>query len=270
MKVHSQQKVAEYTMNGTPTHGVKIKTNFPFVNSSQMLTVNIRGYSYGKAATLGLQIGYYIYNNQFTNSSISSQGGDIPDVYLLNEGGKVVIFINDRVYYQRFLVEVFAKGMKEESTWFQGWTVVDEAMSGTVSMKLEYKNRFSGFLYANNVLLSGKLGIGTNTPNEALSVNGNIRAREIKVETSNWPDYVFAKDYALMPLEDLETFVESNNHLPDIPKASQIEIEGLPLGEMNKLLLKKVEELTLYLFQLNKKNKVLMEEIRELKSTIEN
>ncbi|TJZ53580.1 hypothetical protein FAZ15_16200 [Sphingobacterium olei] len=106
---------------------------------------------------------------------------------------------------------------------------------------------------------TGNFGIGTNSPTEKLSVNGNIRAKEIKVETANWPDYVFHKNYELTPLKDLKQFIKENGHLPEVPKAKEIEERGLSLGEMNKTLMKKIEELTLYLLQ--KENE--MDEMRE-------
>jgi len=109
-----------------------------------------------------------------------------------------------------------------------------------------------------NVL--GKVGIGTTDPKEELSVNGYIRAKEIKVEATNWPDYVLQKDYDLSPLSEVEGYINEHGHLPEIPKASEVETEGVSLGEMNKLLLKKVEELTLHLIEKEK-------EIRAMQTT---
>ncbi len=84
-----------------------------------------------------------------------------------------------------------------------------------------------------------------------LTVTGKIICEELKVEVSaNWPDYVFATDYALTPLSDLKSFIETNNHLPNIPKAADVEKDGFEVGEMNRKLLEKVEELTLYVIQL--------------------
>ncbi|MGJ1420763.1 hypothetical protein ACR79T_14165 [Sphingobacterium spiritivorum] len=103
------------------------------------------------------------------------------------------------------------------------------------------------------VLANGNIGVGMNEPAEKLSVNGNIRTKEIKVEAANWPDYVFKKDYALRSLSELNTYIEEHGHLPDIPKAAEVEKEGVSLGEMNKLLLKKVEELTLYILNQEKR-----------------
>ncbi|MEQ9404095.1 MAG: hypothetical protein RIM99_10940 [Cyclobacteriaceae bacterium] len=80
-------------------------------------------------------------------------------------------------------------------------------------------------------------------------VDGTIRSKEVKVEASPWPDYVFADNYKLPSLETLEAFIKSEGHLPEVPTAKQVEENGIALGEMNALLLKKIEELTLYTIQ---------------------
>lgn len=106
---------------------------------------------------------------------------------------------------------------------------------------------------AGDFYFSGKVGIKTQTPGDYdLAVNGKIRSQEIKVETSGWADYVFEEDYKLPSLEETEKFIHKNGHLQDVPKASEVEANGISLGEMNKILLKKIEELTLQVIQLNK------------------
>lgn len=97
---------------------------------------------------------------------------------------------------------------------------------------------------------NGNVGIGTLTPREALSVNGNIRAKEVKVESTNWPDYVFSPSYNLPSLSETAQYIRENGHLPNMPTATQVEKDGVNLGEMNKKLLEKVEELTLHLIRL--------------------
>ena len=104
---------------------------------------------------------------------------------------------------------------------------------------------------------NGNVGIGTDAPQEKLSVNGKIRAKEIKVETANWPDYVFGKEYKLPNLKETETFIKANGHLPGVPSATVAEKEGIELGEMNKVLLKKIEELTLHLIEKDKEIQAL-------------
>ncbi len=101
-----------------------------------------------------------------------------------------------------------------------------------------------------DLVVKGKVGIGIANPTEKLAVNGTIRSKEVKVDLVNWPDYVFQKDYDLTSLADVEKFIKINKHLPDIPSAEEVKNEGVSLGEMNAKLLKKIEELTLYVIQL--------------------
>ncbi|SEL98541.1 hypothetical protein SAMN05421740_1201, partial [Parapedobacter koreensis] len=114
-------------------------------------------------------------------------------------------------------------------------------------------------------IMQDRVGIGTMDPAERLSVNGNIRAKEVKVEMANWPDYVFKRDYPLMPLPELETFINDNGHLPGIPSAIEAEASGIGLAEMNRRLLEKVEELTLHLLEQRKMIINQQEEIAAMK-----
>jgi hypothetical protein len=91
-----------------------------------------------------------------------------------------------------------------------------------------------------------------NDPRNKFLVNGNIVATKVKVTQTGWPDYVFEEKYPLLPLSELSQFVKSNKHLPEIPTEKEISENGLDLGDMNALLLKKVEELTLYVINLQK------------------
>jgi len=97
-----------------------------------------------------------------------------------------------------------------------------------------------------------------------ISASGLVRAKQIKVETANWPDFVFNKSYKLQSLNSLALYIDKNHHLPELPAAKAIEAEGLDLGEMNKLLLKKVEELTLYLIEKDKEVKELKQRQQKL------
>lgn len=99
----------------------------------------------------------------------------------------------------------------------------------------------------------GNVGIGTLNPGTwKLSVNGNIRAKEIKVETG-WSDFVFEKKYKLPTLTEVENHIKDKGHLKDIPSAKEVEKNGIFLGEMNSKLLQKIEELTLYTIQQEKR-----------------
>lgn len=86
-----------------------------------------------------------------------------------------------------------------------------------------------------------------------LDVAGTIKAREIKVEIDAGADHVFNEDYKLKPLSEIEAFVKGNKHLPDIPSEKQMQTEGLNVNEFQIKLLQKIEELTLYMIQQEKK-----------------
>jgi hypothetical protein len=115
---------------------------------------------------------------------------------------------------------------------------------------------------------SGNMGLGTASPTAKLSVNGNIRAREIKVEANNWPDYVFKTSYKLPELSQLKDYIDQYHHLPEIPSGKDIEEHGLDVGKMNKLLMKKIEELTLYLIQKDQAMLLQDERIKKLEKRI--
>ena len=102
---------------------------------------------------------------------------------------------------------------------------------------------------------NGNVGIGTLIPTEKLAVNGKIRAQEIKVENTDWPDYVFSKSYQLPTLQETEKHIKEKGHLPGIPSAAEVKANGIELGEMNAKLLHKIEELTLHLIKQDEMNK---------------
>lgn len=117
-------------------------------------------------------------------------------------------------------------------------------------------------LIEGNILTDSNIGIGTTnfvdgTDTYRLSVKGAVRAERVKVYTT-WADFVFEDDYKLATLEEVENHIKDYGHLKDIPSAKEVEANGIELGEMNKKLLQKVEELTLYIIEMNK-------EIQELK-----
>ena len=131
-----------------------------------------------------------------------------------------------------------------------------------------------------NVLLcaskQGGVGIGLNSGTlfangYLFSVDGKIIAEEMRIQNFvNWPDYVFADHYDLMPLEELKLSIETNNHLPKIPSAETVEQEGILVGEMQKMMMEKIEELTLYILDMHEVNKKQQAEIDKLKAVIGN
>ncbi len=125
-------------------------------------------------------------------------------------------------------------------------------------------NEPENIYYAN-----GNVGIGTiNTFGYRLAVNGKILTDEVMVMDPvnwTWPDYVLKPGYILLPLPDLETFIKSNQHLPDVPSETEVTEKGYGLAEMNGILLKKVEELTLYIIEQQKAIEAQQAEILEIK-----
>ncbi|WP_333888895.1 hypothetical protein [Sphingobacterium siyangense] len=116
--------------------------------------------------------------------------------------------------------------------------------------------------YVSRFNVFGRVGIGTANPQADLTVNGNILAKEIKVKTDiSVPDYVFEPEYKLKTLEEIEKYISINKHLPEIPSAKKITVDGMDLAEMNLLLLKKIEEMTLHLIE---KDKIIREVIERL------
>lgn len=248
--------IINYNFNGTPQHGIKIKTNLPFQNFSQMPTIIIEGYNYGKRRTINVLIAWYIYNNEFYNTTASSSGGYAPEIKLANEQGKVVIFIEDTDYYVRFSVRGYEKGLNVGESHFQNWSIVDEPIAGNNQKIINYTNVFPG-----------KVGIGTSNPDEKLTVNGKIHAEEVIVDLNvPAPDYVFEDSYELITIAELEKYIQENKHLPGIPSANEMDKTGISLGEMNMLLLKKIEELTLYILKEHQERKKIEVELNKLKS----
>jgi hypothetical protein len=129
--------------------------------------------------------------------------------------------------------------------------------NGTNASALYQNNAQSWWYSTTNIVLmpgggNGNVGIGTLSPTYKLSVLGNIRATEVVVETG-WADYVFDKKYNRLPLVAVEKYINQNNHLPNIPSAYEIQSNGLKVGEMQTKMMEKIEELTLYLIEANKR-----------------
>ena len=97
---------------------------------------------------------------------------------------------------------------------------------------------------------NGSVSIGTMDPDtHKLAVNGTIKTKEVIVNQNDWPDYVFDEDYKLPTLEFLQDYIDQSGHLPNMPTQEQVIQEGVMIGGMQKKLLEKIEELTLYLLQ---------------------
>lgn len=126
-----------------------------------------------------------------------------------------------------------------------------------------------------SLFITENVGIGTSsTGSYKLAVEGTIGARKVKVTSvSPWPDYVFSKEYSLPSIASVEKYIAEHQHLSEIPSSAEVAADGIDLGEMNKKLLQKIEELTLYLIEEHKRSlkqqeqiDVLIESVNQLKS----
>ncbi|MGP1994264.1 hypothetical protein D9V96_020455 [Zobellia laminariae] len=109
---------------------------------------------------------------------------------------------------------------------------------------------------------TGNVIIGTaDAQNSIFSVDGNIHTQKITLDMVNWPDYVFKEDYELPTLEEVKAHIEENGHLINIPSAVEMEAQGMKLGQMNKLLLEKIEELTLYTLKIREESELLQKRL---------
>lgn len=364
--------VRSWSTTTTIENGIKITTNIP-ANSAHFPVVNIDGYNYGAAATIGLKIAWTGDGESFINQTVSSSGGYAPDIAIVkNEENKVVIFMDAKESSRiRFNITVFFSGSDAEDygpEWSSGWTIEDafvearpiiymNEFGGDVTIKgaintptasisnatigsanvgglqVNSNASVSGNLYANGrvgintyspagdavldvngkmytrgtlhakgptycitclggvdptttdveinpsiaaegyVFVTGKLAInetrtsriGTN----ALAVNGTAIFTKAKVElNSTWPDYVFDNEYELRSLSSLETYLNTYKHLPDVPTADEVAKGGIDLGENQAVLLKKIEELTLYVIEQGKQQEKLMKKVEEQQKII--
>lgn len=208
-------------------------------------------------STLGLPI-----SGGFDLQSVTERGNATENNITLTGGGNIIPSLgtkNSKLY--------IANGNGSSSLYGMQFGVL-----GTGEGYVQ-QGRTDGTATAYNLLLNpngGNVGIGIASPQEKLAVNGKIRAREVKVEpTTNWPDYVFEEGYKPLSLTEISDFIKQHRHLPEVPSAKEVEQNGLELGEMNKILLKKVEELTLHLIEKENQLKETNSRIDELSKMVD-
>ncbi len=114
---------------------------------------------------------------------------------------------------------------------------------------------------------NGFVGIGTVSPQHELAVDGTVQAKEVIVETG-WSDFVFEDGYALRSLQEVESHIEEHGHLPDVPSAAVVESQGLSVGEAQKIMMQKIEELTLYMIEKDKQLAAHQAKIEELEARL--
>jgi len=122
---------------------------------------------------------------------------------------------------------------------------------------------------SNITYLTGNILIGTSVEKAAgykMYVNGKILAKGLRCDVNGWSDFVFAPEYELMPLAKVEQYIAKEHHLPNVPSEAEVKAQGIDIAEMNAILLRKIEENTLYLLQMKKENEELRAEINQIKN----
>ena len=199
-----------------------------------------------------------VFNNGFVGIGITNPEAELHVIgRIINGGSDFVIGKHDPNYQGTHL--------SNRALVHGGWTNTDELV-------INYDGDFEGGIriMGPHTIIEGNVTIGafTNPANYKLAVDGTIMAEEIQVQLSenwDWPDYVFEKDYNLMSLDELENYIKTNHRLPNVPSENDIQLNGHNLGEMDAILLRKIEELTLYVLELKKENDLLKTSIQESK-----
>ena len=236
----------------TPTHKLTISGSGAY-NNSEASSIILENSVANKRWQLhalddgGLQFGdYNISTTRFLINSDGNVGiGTITPTHKLTISGKGT-YNNSRA----------ASFILENSVANKRWQL--HALDNGDIQFCDYNTGATRFL----INSGGNVGIGTINPGAfKLAVNGHIRAKEIKVETG-WSDFVFEDDYNLLSLKDVEQFIKDNRHLPDIPSAKEVEENGVNVGKMESKLLQKIEELTLYIIQQEKRIEQLENKVK--------
>jgi hypothetical protein len=201
-----------------------------------------------------LQIGFSGENGPYNYNKLSIPGQyNFENVYLgqFGNGSAGLEFINHVGLYASYGIRMKANVDEVAGLQFQyaGATTAESGLVYTTGM-------FMG--------LDGSVGVGTVTPGAyKLAVNGTIGTKKVVVTQTGWADYVFDSSYRLMSLPEVAAFIKTNKHLPEIPAAAKVAADGLDVGDTQRLLLQKIEELTLYLIEQHKKNEALARQLAE-------
>lgn len=255
---------------GNSVHGISLVNDFPTIGFNSYYkggwkTLN-KGYS-GLIAVNNFTGDMQFSTGPFTNKNVSivpevrmniTQDGNVgigtttpgfPLNFPDKAGDKISLFGNTGAHYgfgiQDFLLQIHTDIPSSDIAFGYG-------SSASFTERMRIKG-------------NGNVGIGTATPAYKLDVCGTIRSKEVVVQTG-WCDYVFDRDYTLRPLSEVEAFIQQNRHLPDIPSAADVENNGLKVADMSARMMKKIEELTLYVVQQNKQIEQLQQKVKQLKN----
>jgi hypothetical protein len=196
-----------------------------------------------------------------TTSAFMLRNSDGDTLFRVRNDGRVGIGYNGSIYGRPLSVQGNGINFYQNATIFGGAIFPDA--NNNLTLWTEFGDH-SLILQPN----WGQVTIGTSSPAAGykLSVNGKMICTEARVQlNAAWPDYVFADDYPLPSLDELEIFIKKNRHLPKMPSAAAVQKEnGFDLGEMQQKMLEKIEELTMYVIELKNENKMLQERLKKV------
>ena len=271
-----------YTWSGTDHNWrIGMQDNDGEIGFTRALTTShVQYITYANGSTQGFAVGVNNGNSSFEIKASDHQayfrgnvgiGGSTTRAKLNVQGsagiGKSVGIDNREIkFYGDGYAHMSIFGAKDASNKY----IAFNNTSSNVNMGTEGTNIMS-------VHFDGKVGIGNTSPSDMLTVGssvtggdvrvyGTVEVKELHIDpTGVWADHVFAADYQLRSLSEVEEFINENNHLPEVPSANKVATHGYNQTEINATLLQKIEELTLYMIQLEKKNAALTSEVEELK-----
>lgn len=253
---------SQFEIKHTGTIGAKWSTNlsyFKLTDGTNSLIADPNEIYTNQTLALGSSYDHPIY---FRNVNSSGK----TDLMTIKQDGKVGIGTTDPAHGK---LQIYGSGASEGITlWTNSGEVTSRIWINPTSKLFHFSrgtDPLKGFTLDNDGNMSiGSLEHGTHK----LAVEGTIGAREIKVEASGWSDFVFKNNYELRTLEEVERHIAERGHLPEIPSEEEVTENGINLGEMDAKLLMKIEELTLYMIEMNKQVQQLKSENQELKEKV--
>lgn len=213
-----------------------------------------------------------LYINKLGNNVIFTKNSGNVGIGTISPNAKLEVKGSETSYHQLIVGGGVGAAIQLESRNNTTQRPVLSANSGNFSIQM-WKNRGTWKSTPFHIDSNGMIGMGIkDTKGFKLAVNGPIKTKEVKVTLDGWSDFVFEKEYSLPTLTEVENHIKEKGHLKDIPSAKEVEMNGIYLGEMDAKLLQKIEELTLYTIEQEKKIKKLekqQKEIEDQRSKIE-